>query len=137
MNAVHIAFLQSIEEIGAPFDYIRTNKIERINFPFWSYQEIQDGLGIREDWDIQTYQVPFWGDWHDVLCLDTNTGQVLYLNDARNSVFSWSTTQEFIGSLTNEPATPVENQPEPTLIQSHFSDEFRKKTEAILKRRKA
>ena len=111
--------------------------VNSLALSFWSYQEIQDGLGLREDWGVDLNLIPFWGDWHDLFCLNISTSQVHYLNDSRTTVFSWATTQDFINSLTNDPSTINADQPEPKLISSSYSDEFRKKVELTLSRRKA
>ena len=138
MQPDHFNFLSTIDQIATPYECIRMkDKIDSLSLPFWSYQEIQDGLSIREDWNIAENLVPFFGDWHDIYCLDVTTSQIVYLDDSRNTVFIWPDTQNFIGCLTNEPATEESDAPEPTLISFHLSDEFRRKAESILKRNKA
>jgi len=66
---------------------------------FWSLSEIESSLEMREDWSVPNTLIPFYGDWHDLFCLDTVTGSIIELSDDRSEVYKWKTITDFNESL--------------------------------------
>lgn len=103
-------FLSNVESFNQEYSSIRINsQLETITLPFWSMEQINSGLMLREEWGVPLNLIPFQGDWHELLCLDRETGKVVYLTDDREVVFSWSDTEEFIASLCKEEMDSDEN----------------------------
>ncbi|GAA6142265.1 hypothetical protein NBRC116584_20830 [Hydrogenophaga sp. 5NK40-0174] len=97
--------MQSVESFNERYASIRVDgKLRSLMLPFWSYGEILNGLELREQWDVPLSLVPFQGDCHQLLCLETTTGGVVLLNDLRETVQRWRDTQSFESSLAAEPA---------------------------------
>ncbi|RFA26606.1 cell wall assembly protein [Alkalilimnicola ehrlichii] len=96
------AFLSKVEALNEYCSIEIDTQLESIALPFWSLDEIKQGLKRREEWGVPSHLIPFQGDWHDLLCLDQDTGKVVYLNNDRDIVFSWENTQEFLNALSKE-----------------------------------
>ncbi|GMU39101.1 MAG: hypothetical protein AMXMBFR22_32920 [Phycisphaerae bacterium] len=81
-------------------------EMETLVHSFWTYDEIVRGKTVCDDWDVPEGLIPFYGDWHTLLCLDAATGAVVYLDDDRNELARWTTTTRFLSSLktVDEPA---------------------------------
>jgi hypothetical protein len=73
----------------------------RLCMSFWKLDEILEGDEIKEDWDVENGDYPFYGDWHDIFCirLTESTEMVVALNDNREVQATWKSIQEFYGSL--------------------------------------
>ncbi len=100
---MNIEFLSEVEALNDEYCSIEIDTcLESIALPFWSLEEIESGLNLREEWEVPDNLVPFQGDWHELLCLDADTGKVIYINDDREVVFSWPNTEEFLASLSKE-----------------------------------
>lgn len=96
-------FLSKVEALNNDYCSIKINtQLESLELPFWSLVEIESGLQLREEWGIPSNLIPFQGDWHELLCLDQDSGKVIYINDEREIVFNWSNTSEFMLSLSKE-----------------------------------
>lgn len=104
-----------------------------LNLPFWSYEEIQAGASLKPEWQIEDSLIPFFGDWHDVFCLDLLSGQIVFLNDARKVLFAWATPSEFMECLIQELQQMPEGEPRPTLVRGQFSEDLRNKVKAMQK----
>jgi len=70
--------------------------------PFWSWDEIQKGLALRQEWEVDESLIPFYGDWHDLFCLDKNTGEIVALNDEREVLCTWASVKDFISCLSEK-----------------------------------
>jgi hypothetical protein len=107
----------------------------RLNGDFWTYSKIMSGLGLRSDWGISEDLIPFFGDWHDVICLSLSTDNVVHLDDDRRTIATWPDTQSFLASLLV--SVPVELAgPSATLVSSHLSPELKARTDEILRKEK-
>lgn len=94
-------FLANVEEFNHEFCSIKVGDTpESLSLSFWSYEEIIKALDLRQEWDVSDDLIPFWGDWHDLFCLSLKSGQVLYLNDARECLHCWESTIEFEACLS-------------------------------------
>ena len=99
----YLKFLKEVEALNEKYASIYLNcELESLVMPFWSWDEIQDGLKCREDWEVDAALVPFYGDWHDLFCLNQNTGEIVALNDERQQVCIWGSTSDFIRCLSDQ-----------------------------------
>jgi hypothetical protein len=94
-------FLHEVESFNEKYASIYVNcELEPLVMPFWSWQEIQDGLGQREEWEVDTSLIPFYGDWHDLFCLKEDSGEIIVLDDNRSELCKWASIKDFISSLS-------------------------------------
>ncbi|EHA1127719.1 cell wall assembly protein [Vibrio navarrensis] len=115
-------FLSNVEEYNTEYCSIKINThFENIVLPFGSIEEIESGLKLRQEWDVSDNLIPFQGDWHELLCLDTDSGKVVYINDDREVICSWASTEEFIASLSKE---EIAYNTESKLVSSWLSDDL-------------
>lgn len=103
------SFLQTVESFNEQYISVRVDgKLRSLMLPFWSYGEILNHLELRDQWDVPMSMVPFQGDCHQMLCLETSTGGVVLLNDLRETVQRWRDTESFVNSLSAERAETEE-----------------------------
>ena len=96
-------FLKLVESLNTKYASIYFNcELEALTMPFWSWEEIQLGLELRQEWEVSDSLIPFFGDWHDLLCLNENTGEVVALNDEREVLCSWASIKEFLSCLSEK-----------------------------------
>jgi len=94
-------FLHEVESFNDKYASIYVNcELEPLVMPFWSWQEIQDGLGQREEWEVDASLTPFYGDWHELFCLKESTGEIIVLDDNRNELCKWASIKDFMSSLS-------------------------------------
>jgi hypothetical protein len=94
-------FLQFVETFNeTPVSVCFGGTVHPLLLSFWSYAEIQGTRSaLQADWEVPSHLVPFYGDWHTLLCLDKSTDSVVYLNDDRQELFRWATCQDFLDAL--------------------------------------
>jgi hypothetical protein len=81
-------FLESVESFNAQYSSIKINgALDSLNHYFWSISEIEKGSKIKNDWSVPSHLIPFYGDRHDLFCLDTDNDQVASLNDERYNLY--------------------------------------------------
>lgn len=107
------AFLESVEGLNEKFNSIDLGgTVEPLAHSFWSYAEIVGASSeLRADWEVPPQLLPFYGDWHDLLCLDEMSGAVVYINDDRRELFRWPSSGEFLAALRHredEPSDPID-----------------------------
>jgi|GEM_PF-1562937 len=96
-------FLKEAEDINRKYASIYLNcEIEPLTMPFWSWQEIQDGLALRREWEVDASLIPFYGDWHNLFCLKESTGEIIALNDDRKVLCTWASIKEFKSCLSEK-----------------------------------
>lgn len=96
-------FLKEVESMNEKYASIYINcELEPLVMPFLSWAEIQQGLSLREEWEVDASLTPFYGDWHDPFCLKESTGEIIALNDNRESVCIWASVKDFISSLSEK-----------------------------------
>ena len=96
-------FLKEVEALNKKYASIYLNcELESLVMPFWSWDKIQDGLKLRDDWEVDAALIPFYGDWHDLFCLNQNTGEIVALNDERQQVCKWASISDFIRCLSDQ-----------------------------------
>ena len=96
-------FLKEAEDINRKYASIYLNcEIEPLTMPFWSWQEIQDGLALRREWEVDASLIPFYGDWHNLFCLKESTGEIVALNDDREVLCTWASIKDFNSCLSEK-----------------------------------
>jgi len=96
-------FLKEAESLSHKYASIYFNvELEALSMPFWSWDEIQKGLALRQEWEVDESLIPFYGDWHDLFCLDKNTGEIVALNDEREVLCTWASVKDFISCLSEK-----------------------------------
>ena len=96
-------FLKQVEGLNDVYASIYFNcELESLTMPFWSWQDIQNGLEQRQEWEVDSSLVPFYGDWHDLFCLNVNSGEVVALNDDREVLCTWDSVKVFLSSLSEK-----------------------------------
>ena len=95
-------FMKEVETLNKKYAYIYFNfELETLSMPFWSWDEIQKGLELRREWEVDKELIPFYGDWHDLFCLNGTTGEIVALNDEREVLCRWSSVKEFLSCLSD------------------------------------
>ncbi len=96
-----VAFLAAVSELNAKHNAVRTDsETLRLHHTFWKQSEIEHAQQIQTDWDVPTNLIPFYGDWHDLICLNTETGSVQIIDNARRQLFTWPSHKAFLQNLT-------------------------------------
>jgi hypothetical protein len=109
------AFLESVDALNEKFNSVDLGgHVEPLVHSFWTASEIRSAIGsLRADWEVPLHLIPFYGDWHTLLCLDEASGAIVYLNDARTELFRWRSPQEFLAPLRSRPdesAQPAQSE---------------------------
>jgi hypothetical protein len=97
-----VTFITQTESPNKIFNSIRTTAgIEPLAFYFWSIEEIESALEMREEWDVATYLIPFYGDWHNLFCvkLDSASMEIVEVDDDRVVRNRWDSIGDFQKSL--------------------------------------
>jgi len=131
-------FLKSIRAFAAKFAGISLGDVsKRFNLPFWTYEQIQGSLQQRKEWDVSANFIPFYGDWHDLICLDIALGQVVFLDDSGKVVFAWPSTEGFLASFVVSLDDVADSaQSGPRLVKMQLSKELQQKLRARIRNRK-
>ncbi|MCK4706344.1 MAG: hypothetical protein KAT90_12745, partial [Gammaproteobacteria bacterium] len=45
---------------------------------------------------------PFYGDWHDLFCLNGTTGEIIAMNDEREVLCTWTSVKDFLSCLSEK-----------------------------------
>ncbi|MBY6213311.1 SMI1/KNR4 family protein [Microbulbifer agarilyticus] len=94
-------FLATIEVVSANYRSIYEGAtLVSLTLNFWSWDEVLDGIEKRNEWQVSDNLIPFYGDWHNLYCLDINDGKILSINDAREIQFQWENIASFKSSLS-------------------------------------
>lgn len=94
-------FLKEVEILNHKYASIYFNvELEALAMPFWTWQEIQQGLELRQEWEVDKELIPFYGDWHDLFCLNGTTGEIVALNDEREVLCTWTSVKDFLSCLS-------------------------------------
>lgn len=107
LTAEQRLFLASVRGFNERFNTVRKGKSsEPLRHSFWSNAEIKRAGKIQDEWNVPKSLVPFYGDWHTLICLDPKHGTIQLLDDRRHVVFTWATTKDFVQCLASEPEVP-------------------------------
>jgi len=94
-------FLKQVESMNKKYASIYFNcELESLAMPFWTWEEIQAGLELRKEWEVDASLIPFYGDWHDLFCLNGTTGEIIALNDEREVLCTWTSVKDFLSCLS-------------------------------------
>ena len=94
-------FLKQVETLNKKYASIYFNvELEALAMPFWSWSQIQKGLDLRQEWEVDESLLPFYGDWHDLFCLNKCTGEIVALNDEREVLCTWTSIKDFLSCLS-------------------------------------
>jgi len=94
-------FLKQVESLNKVYASIYINcELEALSMPFWSWDDIQNGLVLRQEWEVDESLIPFYGDWHDLFCLNADTGEIVALNDERDVLCAWASIKVFLSCLS-------------------------------------
>jgi len=94
-------FLKQVESLNKKYASIYFNvELEALAMPFWSWSQIQKGLDLRQEWEVDESLIPFYGDWHDLFCLNKSTGEIIALNDEREVLCTWTSIKDFLSCLS-------------------------------------
>jgi hypothetical protein len=97
-------FLESVREVADAFSGLRTNdSVTPLYHHFWSPNEIARGRAIKGEWDVPEDWIPFYGDWHTLLCISITRGEIFLIDDARTTIFAWNGSDDFLSCLTTAP----------------------------------
>lgn len=109
LSAEQRKFLATVKTYNR-FNAVRCGKKKlRLPHPFWTLKSILAAIGdLQADWDVPKTLVPFYGDWHTVICLELKSGAVKMLDDRRKVVCRWASTENFVRGLSVEPEEPID-----------------------------
>ena len=103
MMKEYTKFLKEVESINKKYASIYFNvELEPLAMPFWPWEEIQKGLELRPEWEVDKELIPFYGDWHDLFCLNGTTGEIVALNDEREVLCTWTSIKDFLSCLSEK-----------------------------------
>ena len=103
-------FLKEIGTLGNSYSSIlEDDTLCYLGLSFWNWDEIEYGLSLLDEWDVPKHLIPFYGDWHDLYCIDTKSDEIVYINDDRKILWRWASIQKFKDSLSKEELEPSEN----------------------------
>ena len=89
-------FLKEVESFNKKYASIYINcELEPLVMPFWSLQEIQKGMDLRHEWEVDLSLIPFYGDWHELFCLKATTGEVVAMDNNREEICRWASIDDF------------------------------------------
>lgn len=75
-------FLKSVSEFTLKFNSIAlAGKTESLKHCFWSFEEIIKSESMKEEWEVPENFIPFYGNWHDLFCLNWDNNRIVHLND--------------------------------------------------------
>ena len=96
-------FLKEVESMNKKYASIYFNcELEPLAMPFWTWEEIQKGLDLRQEWEVDDLLIPFYGDWHDLFCLNENTGEIVALNEEREVLCTWTSIKDYLSCLSEK-----------------------------------
>jgi hypothetical protein len=125
-------FLKEAENINKKYASIYLNcELESLAMPFWSLEEIQNGLGLRQEWEVDASLIPFYGDWHDLFCLKESTGEIVALNDDREVLCKWASIKDFKSCLSER---EIEYDDRPQIDNVSLSPDLFEKSNGLKKK---
>ena len=112
---------REVESMNDKYASIYLNcDLESLVMRFWSWEQIQHGLSLRQEWEVDASLIPFYGDWHDLFCLNQNTGEIVALNDEREVLCTWASVKDFLSCLS-EKEIAYDDEPMDAGVH-HFGD---------------
>lgn len=103
MKKKYTKFLKQAETLNKKYASVYFNvELEALAMPFWTWEEILKGLELRQEWEVEEPLIPFYGDWHDLFCLNEKTGEIVVLNDERKVLSTWASVKDFLSCLSEK-----------------------------------
>ena len=94
------AFLATVSSLNDRWEAVRAGSIAiSLSHSFWSDAEIENAEKVKADWGVPEILAPFYGDWHDLICLNVESGAIEMLDDDRHCLFAWQSPDEFLNCL--------------------------------------
>jgi len=125
-----IEFLKTVESLNLKFASIKLDsQVTPLTHSFWSEAEIERGRELKIEWGVAEPLIPFYGNWHELICLDTHNNSVIFLNDSREVIHKWYSIKDFLSSLSTQELTSAK---QPTLKSYSLSDELKEKAKEFL-----
>lgn len=125
-------FLKEVESMNDKYASIYFNcELESLVMRFWSWYQIQNGLSLRQEWEVDASLIPFYGDWHNLLCLKESTGEIVALNDNREVLCKWDSIKDFKSCLSER---EIEYDDRPQIDGTSISPDHSEKSNGLKKR---
>ncbi len=125
-------FLKEAENINKKYASIYLNcELESLAMPFWSLEEIQNGLRLRQEWEVDASLIPFYGDWHNLFCLKESTGEIVALNENREVLCKWASIKDFKSCLSEK---EIEYNDRPQIDNVSLSPDLFEKSNGLKKK---
>jgi len=102
VNAVIESFLRAVARHNETKNVIHhRGAVHCLVHSFWDHGEIEHAMdeALRADWQLPRQFVPFYGDWHTLMCVDQQDGSVVELDDDRRILRRWPDTARFEAAL--------------------------------------
>ncbi len=94
------SFLSTVEGFNDQYNaLVIAGDTQSLTHCFWSIPEIEGSGERKAEWGVPGTQIPFYGDWHEVMCIDADSQRIVYLNDSREVMGEWESPEVFIASL--------------------------------------
>ena len=121
-------FLRNIKKLAKVHSSIAVNgELQSLWGEFWTWTAIKEALSMREDWEVDFVLTPFYGNWHDLYCLNTETDEVVSINDDREVEFTWPSIDAFKQSLSTEGVVcDISNVEVTVKLSPAFKEKFKK-----------
>jgi hypothetical protein len=111
------AFLESVSELNEKYNAVRTNSgVVSLGHCFWTKSMIEGANQLQAEWNVAPTMIPFYGDWHDLICLNTQSGSIEMIDDNRRLLFAWPSHTVFLNSLEmtielpSDPSSIIESE---------------------------
>lgn len=125
-------FLKEVESMNDKYASIYLNcDLESLVMRFWSWEQIQNGLSLRQEWEVDASLIPFYGDWHNLFCLNESTGEIVALNDDRIVLCRWASIEDFKSCLSER---EIEYDDRPQIDNTSISPDHYEKSNGLKKR---
>jgi hypothetical protein len=122
-------FLKNIKKFSKNYvSIIVDGKLQSFCYEFWTWTKIKEALSMCEEWEVDFALTPFYGNWHDLYCLNANTGEIVSIDDDREVNFTWSNIDVFMQSFSTEEVVYDLSEVEATVTYKSpdFDEKFKK-----------
>ena len=106
---------------------MQNGQFEPFVHSFWSSERIRESDELKAGWQLPTELIPFYGNWHDLICYNQVTGSIVVIDDARQILGQWPTIDDFKERLGIDDPTDVDS-PQVTpkfTFNPAFKDDFK------------
>ena len=104
------AFLASVSDLNEKYNAVRTDsEVVSLCHCFWTKSMIEVAKHLQAEWEVAPTLIPFYGDWHDLICLNTQNGSIEMIDDNRRMLFVWPSHTVFLSSLEMKLEVPSDS----------------------------